>query len=30
VDAHQNGEDFGVVTRPPQNGDSQHWIITPA
>ena len=28
VDAYQNGEDFGLVTRPPQDGDSQHWVFS--
>jgi hypothetical protein len=25
VDAHENGEDFALVTRPAQNNDSQRW-----
>ena len=29
VDAHEHaGEDYRVVTRPAQNNDTQHWIMT--
>jgi hypothetical protein len=31
VDAHESAaEDFSVVTRDPQNNDSQRWRISPA